>query len=427
MGLTLKRVESLLARGEAGKHLDRHGLYLIVTGKGTGHWSHRYQHEHRPHWMGLGAVKAFNLLEARELNRKALQERAAGIDPLAAKRARKQAAIEANAAARAVTTFRAMAERYIIDNQGRWGSASSGRQWIKTLQKYVYPLIGNRDVAGIDTPDILAILEQHVAADRNTPAGTFWSTRLATADRVRSRIELILNAAVARGLRPRDEVNPAANDIVKHVLPKRDRLTPVAHHAALSYQDVPQFMAALRTRQGVAPRALEFTIYTAARAGELIGARWDEIDFEAATWTIPASRMKARREHKVPLSTAALALLKALPREQGNPHVFIGQHRPTLSPGAMMAVLARMGRGDTTIHGFRSSFRTWAAERTNFPPEIAELSLAHAVGSQVERSYRRTSLFDHRARLMETWAEHCTAAPAVEPKLAPVVPIRGAR
>jgi integrase len=425
MRLTLKRVESLLARGEVGKHLDRSGLYLIISGKGTGHWSHRYQHQHRQHWMGLGSVAAFNLLEAREINRKVLQERGTGIDPLAAKRARQQATVEANAAARAVTTFRAMAEKYITDNQGGWGSPQHGRQWIRSLQRYVYPLIGNRDVATIDTPDVFGILEQHVAVDRNSPAGRFWDTRPTTADRVRSRVELILNAAMARGLRPRG-VNPAANDLVRHVLPKRNRLAPVAHHAALPYQEVPQFMATLRQRQGIAPRALEFTILVSARAGEVTGATWDEINFDTKTWTVPASRMKARREHRVPLSTAALALLKALPREQDNPHVFIGLRRPTLSPGAMMQVLVRMGRGDTTVHGFRSAFRTWAAERTNFPPEIAELALAHAVGSHVERRYKRTTLIDHRARLMEMWASHCMA-PAVQSKASGAVPIRGAQ
>jgi integrase len=423
MRLTLKRVESLLARGEVGKHLDHNGLYLIVSGKGTGHWSHRYQHQHRQHWMGLGSVAAFNLLEAREINRKVLQERAAGIDPLAAKRARQQAASEANAAARAVTTFKAMAEKYIADNRGGWGSAQHGRQWIRSLERYAHPLIGSRDVSTVDTPDVLRILEQQVAADRNTPAGRFWDTRPTTADRVRSRVELILNAAMARGLRPRG-VNPAANDIIRHVLPKRDRLAPIAHHAALPYQEVPQFMAALRQRQGIAPRALEFTILTAARAGEVIGATWDEIDLTNKTWTIPASRMKARREHRVPLSAATLALLEALPREQGNRHAFIGLRRPTLSPGAMMQVLERMGRGDTTIHGFRSSFRTWAAERTNFPPEIGELALAHAVGSSVTRRYARTTLFDHRARLMEMWASHCTA-PAVQSKASGLLSIRG--
>src|SRR4029077_16354687 len=161
-------------------------------------------------------------------------------------------------------------------------------------------------------------------------------------------------------------------------------------------------------RQGIAPRALEFLILTAARAGEVRGATWDEIDFEAATWTIPAERMKAGREHKVPLSEAALALLKVLPREDGNPHVFIGLRRPMLSPGAMMAVLERMGRSDTTtIHGFRSSFRTWAAERTSFPHEIPELALAHSVDPAVVKAYKRTDLFDRRARLMQQWSAYC--------------------
>ena len=230
---------------------------------------------------------------------------------------------------------------------------------------------------------------------------------------------------MARGLRPQG-VNPAATDIVKHVLPKRDRMAPVAHHAALAYAEVPEFMVALRARQGIAPRALEFLILTAARAGEAIGAAWYEVNLETATWTIPASRMKSKREHRVPLSAPALALLRALPHEQGNPYVFIGS-RSKLSPGAMMMVLQRMGRADaTTIHGFRSSFRTWAAERTNFPPEVAELSLAHSVSTAVEKAYKRTSLFDHRARLMQQWAEY-VAVPVPQQKAGKVVGIRGGR
>jgi integrase len=426
MNLTLKRVESLLARGDVGKHLDRNGLYLIVSGKGAGHWSHRYQHHHRQHWMGLGPVAAFNLLEARELNRKALQERATGIDPLTAKRARQQAAAtEANAAAQ-VVTFRAMATKYITDNQAVWGSAQHGRQWRRSLELYAFPLIGDRDVSSIDVKDVLAVLEQHVDIERAHPAGKFWEVRNVTADRVRSRLELVLNAAMARGLRP-SGVNPASIDVIRHVLPKRDRLAPVAHHAALPYAEVPEFLVALRARQGIAPRALEFLILAAGRAGEVIGAVWSEIDLDAATWTIPASRMKAKREHRVPLSAPALALLRALPREDGNPHVFIGLRRPMLSPGAMVAVLERMGRADTTtVHGFRSSFRTWAAERTNFPPEVAELALAHSVDPAVVKAYKRTDLFDRRARLMEQWSAYCVA-PAAQSKGGKVVGIGGAR
>ena len=269
---------------------------------------------------------------------------------------------------------------------------------------------------------MLAILEQHVDADRNSPAGKFWDTRPPTADRVRSRVELILNAAMARGLRPQG-VNPASIDIVRHVLPRRDRLALVAHHAALAYADVPAFVIELRKRSGIAPRAFEFLILTAARAGEVRGATWDEIDIDNAVWTVPAERMKSMREHRVPLSSAALELLKALPREDGNAHVFVGLHRPALSTEAMPAVLGRMGRKDaTTIHGFRSSFRTWAAERTNFPPEVPELALAHSVDAAVVKAYKRTDLFDRRARLMQQWGAYCTA-PAPQQKAGDVVPM----
>jgi integrase len=185
-------------------------------------------------------------------------------------------------------------------------------------------------------------------------------------------------------------------------------------------------MDTLRGREGVAARALQFLILTAARAGEVIGARWDEIDLSNKTWTVPAARMKSSREHVVPLSRAAMTLLESFYREDGNPHLFIGLHRPSLSAGAMAVILKRSGHADATVHGFRASFATWSAERTNFEREIAELALAHTVGTSVERRYRRTTLFDRRRSLMEAWARYCTT-PQPQQTAGEVVPLRGAR
>jgi integrase len=243
-----------------------------------------------------------------------------------------------------------------------------------------------------------------------------------TASRVRGRIEAVLDWAAVRKLRSGD--NPARwKGHLQHVLPARSRLAKPQHHAALPYAEVPAFMAALRQRDGVAARALEFTILTAARTGEVIGARWEEIDFTAKTWTVPGVRMKAGHEHRAPLSDRAIEILTSLPREGRNPFVFIGPRAGGLSNMAMAAVLRRMDRAEITVHGFRSTFRDWAAETTAFPNHVVEMALAHTIGNRVEAAYRRGDLFDKRRRLMAEWAKYCTSLPAE--KVGPtVVPIR---
>jgi integrase len=259
----------------------------------------------------------------------------------------------------------------------------------------------------------LNVLEQHVEARLGFPAGRFWRVRTTSADRVRNRIELILNFAAARGYRNGE--NSARWEDLKHILPQPAKLNIVKHHAAVPYADLPALFAQLRKREGVSARALEFLILTAARTGEVNGARWGEIDPSAKLWTVPGSRMKGGREHRVPLSDRAIEILHALPREDNNPFVFVGSKQGTsLSPTAMSVTLARMGpRGDDiTVHGFRSTFRDWAAERTNFANHIVEQALAHAIGSKVEAAYRRTDLFDKRRKLMAAWATYCTTPPA---------------
>jgi integrase len=411
MALTVKKVRDLRAAGAPGRHHDGGGLYLIVDSKTAAHWERRYQLHGKARHMGLGSAGAYTLDEARERSRRVSQQLTDGVDPLAAKRA--QQAANAAAAAVKIVTFKEAADGYIADNQASWKSAVHGQQWISSLATYVHPIIGKLDVGKIATPDVLAVLEQTVAANSKAPAGKFWPSRPTTADRVRNRIELVLNLAVARGYRPAG-VNPASLDIIKHVLPKPAKIAAAEPHAALPYQQMPELMAVLRGREGVAVQALQFVILTAARAGEALGATWDEIDFDSATWTVPAERMKGGKQHAVPLPPAALKLLRSLYREDGNPFLFIGLNRKNLSPGAMATMLDRVGYGHVTVHGFRASFRTWAAERTSFPNEVAELSLAHAVDDATVKSYKRTSLLHRRRQLMARWAEFVTAAPKVK-------------
>jgi integrase len=344
----------------------------------------------RTHYLGLGSAGAFSLAEARERARRARQLLADGIDPLAAKRAERAAKAEAEAK---LLTFAEAAQRYNDAHDARWTNARYAAQFLSSLKMYAFPVIGNADVAAIDTPAVLKVIEP------------IWREKTVTADRVRARIEAILDWATVRGHRGAGD-NPARwKGHLSEVLPARSAVARPIHHAALPYQQISEFMLKLRAREGIAPRALEFTILTAARTGEVIGATWDEIDLANATWTIPAGRMKASREHRVPLSATAVKLLNELPREQDNPFVFIGARKGGgLSGMAMVAVLQRAGYRDITVHGFRSTFR---------PNHVLEQALAHTIGA-VERAYRRGDLLTQRARLMEDWAKFCSA-PAAPP------------
>jgi integrase len=410
MALTQKGTRGLIARGEVGRHFDKEGLSLIVASKTSAHWERRYQLNGKARVVGLGSTKAFDLHQARERNRKISQQLADGIDPLDIKRAEQEQRRAAAAAAVKAVTFKEMAERFISDNQAGWRSAVHGTQWVRSLQTYVYPVVGSKPVKDIGMADILAVLEQPVGAGKRHPAGKFWETRNPSAARLRSRLELILNYSMARGARPHG-FNPAALNIVMHALPKPAKLATVTSFASMPHDQIPMLMATLRQREGVAAQALMFLILTAARTNEVIGATWDEIDFSNRVWTLPPSRMKSGREHKVPLSDAAVDLLRGALHEANNNHVFIGQNKPMLSPNAMMAVLRRLGHNDITAHGFRATFRTWAAERTDYPSELPELALAHAVGKDVERRYKRTTLFDQRRELMQRWATFCCSPP----------------
>lgn len=419
MALTVKRVERAK---DPGRYGDGKGLYLQITKDGVKSWLLRYERNGRERWMGLGPIGDFTLNEARERARKARQQLADGIDPIDAKRAAKA---ESKAIQDKTITFAEAAQSYFNQNAPSWQNSKHAAQFLATLRTYVFPIFGQRPIAEIDTDLVIKVFDQHVAAKLGYPAGSFWTARPETASRVRQRIEKVLDWATVRKHRSGD--NPARLDgNLEHALAKRDKLVKVEHHPALPYRDLSAFMAELRQREGVAAQALEFTILTAARTGETIGARWDEIDLDRATWVIPAQRMKAQAEHRVPLSDRAVALLNSLYRERDNPFVFIGtQPGSGLSNMAMAAVLHRMGRDDITVHGFRSTFRDWAAETTAFPNHVVEMALAHKIGDKVEAAYRRGDLFDKRRKLMDAWSSYSVAP--VKQKNGDVVPLRGRR
>jgi integrase len=409
--LTMKAVERAKTAGRYRCGLVK-GLLLQVTASGAKSWVLRYELNGCERWLGLGSVADFTLKEARERARAARQLLADRIDPVEQKQAAESAA--KLAAARKVT-FAEAAQRYFDQHESKWRNASHRDAFLGTLKAHVFPVIGGIDVAAIETTDVLRALEP------------IWPTMTITADRIRSRIELVLDWAVVRGHRPAG-TNPAQwKGHLSEVLPAPRKVAPIVHHAAMDYRQLPAFVAALheRERGNVAALALEFLILTAARTGEVIGAQWSEIDFADNVWTVPAARMKGHREHRVPLSSVAIELLRKLPRVDGNPFVFISQ-RPSvgLSRMAMTYVMERMSQTDVTIHGFRSSFRDWAGETTAFAHDVCEAALAHVRGDQTVRAYARGDLFTKRRQLMEQWSRYCANPPKAA---ADVVPIGGAR
>jgi integrase len=397
--LTAAQVAALKA---PGRYAVGDGAYLQISKWHTRAWIFRYERFGKAHHMGLGPYPLISLADARAKARNAKRMLLDGIDPLHAKRkARNDALLEI---AR-TKTFKECAEAYIATHDSDWSNAKSRAAWTSTLQNYAYPKIGALPVADIDTPTVLAVLEP------------IWSRIPTVASRVRGRIETVLGWAGARGYRSTE--NPARwTGHLEHILPSPSGGTE--HLASLPYQQMPEIMPALGAACSIAARALEFAILTACRTAEVRGARWDEFDVDAKTWTIPASRMKAGREHKVPLSDRAFAILADLPRNDALvfPSVRAGKG---LGNHAFLRVLERLKYNDVTAHGFRSSFRTWAAECTGLEREVAEMALAHTIPSAVERSYKRTTLFDRRRLLMQMWADFC-AGKNVEGE---VVPLRG--
>jgi integrase len=366
MSLTSKRVQRLLNR--PGRYRDDQvkGLLLVVTNTNSASWILRYERNNHEKWMGVGPARLVSLKDARERAKAARLQLLDGVDPLDAKRVAKAA--HALEAARALT-FEQAALAYFDQHQRKWGRKSRD-QFLSSLKQFCFPLIGSLPVSGIDTGLVLKVLEQPHKGAR------LWDSIPVTAGRIRNRIESVLDWCTVRGYRSGD--NPSRwRGHLQEVLPPRAKLAN-RNHPALPYAELPAFMSKLRAQEGVAARALEFTILTAARTGEVRGAVWDEVDPDAATWTIPAARMKAHREHRVPLPPRVVELLRGLPTTEGNPALFVSG-LGGLSNLAMTRVLKRL-RPEITIHGFRSSFRDWAAERTAFAPHVAELSLAHASG-----------------------------------------------
>jgi integrase len=371
---------------------DGDGLYLQVSRSGARSWIFRYFRNGKSHEMGLGALKAVGLAAARQKAAECRGLLADGIDPIAARDAER--ALRAVEDARAIT-FDQCADAFIKAHSSAWKNQKHVAQWTATIRTYVSPIFGSLPVQAVDVALVMKVLEP------------IWTTKPETATRIRGRIESVLNWGKARGYRTGD--NPAQwKGHLDNLLPPRGKIAKVKHHAALPYDQTAQFIEALRRQEGVAPFAFEFAILTAARTGEIIGARWDEIDLAEKVWTVPAARMKAGREHRVPLSAEALAVLNKV--ENGDPEdfVFAGRKKRPLSNMALLMALRRMGQANLTAHGFRSTFRDWAAECTNFPREVAEAALGHTVGSKVELAYRRGDFFEKRRRLMDAWGEFAT-------------------
>lgn len=375
--LTHKFVQTV---AERGKHRDGPNLYLRV-GDGK-RWVFIYQWQGRSVEMGLGSASEVKLAEVRELAEKARASLRQGVDPRVARKA----------ALPTTKTFWEVYEAYRETKVSALSNAKHRQQWTNTLSTYAASL-KDHPVDSITAYDVLAVLKP------------IWAIKPETASRVRGRIEAVLDAAKVMGLRSGE--NPAAwKGNLAHLLPAPRKLVR-GHHRALPFTDAPEFMRALRGRSGVAARALEFAVLTVLRTREIIGARWDEIDWKAAVWTVPATRMKAKKLHRVPLSPEVVSLLREL-QPLGGDYVFPGGGRAaTLSTAAMDAVLKRM-RIDGTVHGFRSTFRDWAGETTDHPRELIEAALAHEVGGAVERAYRRGDALEKRRALMNDWAKFCS-------------------
>ena len=406
-----KRAAGLTAAGvrtaKPGIHVDGGGLMLVVKASGAATWMLRFQIAGRRRDMGLGPARGVGAVSLADARTKAADARkliAQGVDPLA-KREQDQAAAEVarlaaeQAAAAEVMTFQRVADRYLAAHERGWRNAKHRAQWAMTLRDYAGPHFGGLPVAQVETRHVEAALRP------------VWLRKPETATRLRGRIEAILDYATVHGWR--EGANPARwRGHLDKLFPRRTKVAPVEHHAALPWQELGAFMAHLRARDGLAARTLELAILTAARSGEVLNARWSELDLDAAVWTVPAVRMKAGREHRVPLSPAAVQLLRDLlplrRPDDPDPLVFPGQRqgRP-LSVMAMTMALRRMKRGDLTVHGFRSTFRDWAAEQTNYARDVAEMALAHTIGDKVEAAYRRGDLFQKRERLMADWAKYC--------------------
>ncbi len=396
---------------DKGSYHDGGGLYLCVSASGAKSWRFFYMLNGKSREMGLGTVAAVSLAEARLKMADCRKLLAAKIDPIEARDANEAKArlAEANK-----TSFEDCANSYIDAHKDGWKNKKHIQQWTNTLKTYVFPIIGKTPVQDINVDSMMKVLEP------------IWKEKPETANRTRGRIEKVLDWATARELRQGE--NPARwRGKLENLLVRRSSIQKVKHHPALPYAQVGDFMGLLKQQPGLDALALKFTILTAARTSEVIEANWDEIDIGNKVWTIPAGRMKMKKEHRVPLTDKAISVLKNVikltsdkqsnsKQEEQTGWVFPGRKKKnSLSGMAMLMLLRRMERQDITVHGFRSTFRDWAAEQTNFPRDVAEAALAHATENKVEAAYRRSDLFDKRRELMDKWTKYC-ALPSVKPK-----------
>jgi integrase len=394
-----REIYRLNARGTAslsapGRHSDGGGLYLSISADGRRRWVFLYRWQGKRVELGLGSARVVSLAKAREKAKVAREQVADGANP---KTARKPSG---------GPTFAQMAERVMEAMRPSWRNGKHAAQWQMTLREYAAPL-ANLQVDKITTDDVLSVLNP------------LWNEKPETASRLRGRIERVLDAAKARGLRS-GENSARWRGHLENLLPKRQRLTR-GHHRAMPYADVPEFMERLRHSDGISARALEYLVLTASRSGEVLGAKWDEVDLSLRTWTVPPLRMKGGREHRVPLSDAAHSLLRDMQEIRITDYVFPGDKAGSpLSDMALSMTLRRMNVENATVHGFRSAFRDWAAERTNVAREVCEAALAHSLQNKVEAAYKRTDLFEKRRMLMQMWAHFNTSARSE----AEVVPIR---
>ncbi len=409
MELKAKQVEN----AKEGMHADGKGLYLRVQPGGAKSWILRFQLNGKRREMGLGSLDGLGLIDARAETARLRVMLAKGIDPIEYRRAELEAAAAKDAETKALdaaagNTFKKSADDYIASHKDGWKSAKHSAQWTATLAKYAYPHIGDTSVADVSTDDVLAILKP------------IWASKTETASRVRSRIELVLDAAKARKLRTGD--NPATwAGHLEALLPKPSKVKTVRNQPALPYARMPEFMEALKSVPGMGARALEFAILTTARSGEVRGATWSEVDLDSGVWRVSAARMKAGREHQVPLSSQALGLLRALHRFDNCDYLFPGERKlQPLSDMSISAVTRRMNEGKIPMpwvdpangdqvvpHGFRSTFRDWAGDISDHPGEMAELALAHKVSDKVEAAYRRSTMFEKRRAMMQDWSDWC--------------------
>ena len=380
-----------------GTHHDGGGLYLKVRASRNGksvsrQWLFRYWDDGKGRWMGLGSTERVTLKHARDAADEARRMRPQGLDPIAIRKAARQAKPIAD------RTFEECAEEYIETHERKWKNPKHRQQWRNTLTTYVYPAFGDKSINEVTRTDVISVLKP------------IWHSHTETAERIRSRIMMVMEWAVANGYRTAQEDPSGWRRHLLKALPTIPKTKRVRHHPALPYEQVPEFVAKLRAAVSVSARALEFLILTAARTSEVLNAQWSEFDLEKGVWTVPAARMKAGREHRVPLCKRAIAILVEMKASKSRKWVFVGPRNEPLSDMTLLMMVRRTTGQKLTTHGFRSSFRDWAAEKTNFHSEVAEQALAHVITDKTEAAYRRGDMFEKRRDMMLAWSEYCDTA-----------------